>query len=82
MEGCKKAKFANEGAAQFMIDKLQRISKRENVPSRSYYCKECKAWHMTHRKPIKEVLEENTALKKENAELKKQLENIKRGTAT
>ena len=43
----KKARFATQKDADDFIERLQKTSTRERLPSRSYFCK-CGCWHLTN----------------------------------
>lgn len=65
---CKKVRFANEKAALFHIEKLNRTSIRDFHPNRAYLCHECGTWHLTSRTDEK---------LKRIAELEEQVKNLK-----
>lgn len=44
---CKKVYFGTMEEADKHIAKLQKESKREKVPVRSYLCPKCNCWHLT-----------------------------------
>ena len=44
---CKKVKFINQEFADSYVAKLQKTSKRNRKPIRSYLCPKCNVWHIT-----------------------------------
>ena len=46
---CKKTKFATEAFAEAAIKEMQKTSRRDKKPVRSYLCPDCKTWHLTSR---------------------------------
>lgn len=70
----KKARFANEKAANEYIAKLQKTSTREILPARSYFC-QCGAWHLTSS-ASSEASQKLIVLKQEHEKLKKEKEDL------
>jgi hypothetical protein len=59
---CSKVKFTKR-EAQESLNFLSGIGKQFRKEKRTYYCKECNAWHLTSREDIEEVKAKNVRLK-------------------
>lgn len=46
---CTKVKYSSEHFATLDIKRIKKLSKRNKIPCRTYYCKKCKAWHLTSK---------------------------------
>lgn len=44
---CGKKSYSSHKEASFKIRDIKSKSHRSHIPKRAYYCKICKAWHLT-----------------------------------
>ena len=44
---CEKKQFQSEKQAKTAIRTIKKNSKRSHIPTRAYFCKDCKTWHLT-----------------------------------
>jgi hypothetical protein len=50
MEQCKKTKYSTEEAALLDIARIKRISNRDKIPQKAYFCTICSSWHLSSKK--------------------------------
>lgn len=46
---CGKKIYTTQAAAGVIKAVIKHVSSRDKIPKRSYYCKECKGWHLTSK---------------------------------
>lgn len=71
---CKKVYFGTKEAADNYVTKLQKNSKRDKIPVRSYLCSKCNCWHLTswEAPDITKIFEEvNDEIDRVNAEMER-----------
>jgi chromosome segregation ATPase len=78
---CGKVCYSSQEFALQDVERINRISKRDKLPKRAYYCHACKAWHLSSRGDYKdlEILKlrnELQLLKEENSKLKNSVNNV------
>jgi hypothetical protein len=75
---CAKVRYANEKYANEALKKIRATSSRSKIPTRSYLCNRCKAWHLTSEtKTFSQVNEENLALREQLIEQIQENINLK-----
>lgn len=73
---CVKTSYATEQFALADIQRINKISTRDNKPVRAYYCNTCKSWHLTSRPDIHEIIKDLALMKEENEKLKQLVETL------
>lgn len=67
---CEKVRYETSGAATSAITTLKKRSRRSKIPTRSYFCVDCKGYHLTSKpdsdKNKRYAKKSNFKLKKRN----------------
>ncbi|NJL76027.1 MAG: hypothetical protein HC892_14435 [Saprospiraceae bacterium] len=77
---CTKTKFATKDFAEFSLKKIAKTNTKVK-PIRSYYCEECKCWHLTKNvdsKDYSKLIQENKTLKTTIIKLNEQIKLLEK----
>lgn len=75
MDKCKKTKYPTEEGALLDIARIKRISNRNKIPQKAYFCTTCSSWHLTSKKSSQSRLQDK--VKEYKDKLKEANETIK-----
>ena len=52
---CGKVCYSSQEFALQDVERINRISKRDKIPKRAYYCHDCKSWHLSSKDDYKDA---------------------------
>lgn len=58
MDKCKKTKYPTEEGALLEIARIKRISNRDKIPQKTYFCVQCSSWHLSSKKSSESKLQD------------------------
>ena len=76
---CDKVRYTSERFALMDIDRIKKISTRDKIPVRAYFCNLCSFWHLTSAKSKNDEIRDKKvlALEKEIVALKDEVRALK-----